>query len=52
METSGYENRAYENIYMLAAVYKEQVILKQEFTFYNEAASRDSYSPLSFFILE
>ena len=41
METSGYENRAYENIYMLAAVYKEQVILKQEFTFYNEAASRD-----------
>lgn len=41
METSGYENRAYENIYTLAAVYKEQVILKQEFTFYNEAASRD-----------
>ena len=41
METSGYENRAYENIYLLAAVYKEQVILKQEFTFYNEAASRD-----------
>ena len=41
METSGYENRAYENVYMLAAVYKEQVILKQEFTFYNEAASRD-----------
>jgi hypothetical protein len=41
IETSGYENRAYENIYMLAAVYKEQVILKQEFTFYNEAASRD-----------
>lgn len=41
METSGYENRAYENIYMLAAVYKEQVILKQEFTFYNEAASRN-----------
>ena len=41
METSGYENRAYENIYKLAAVYKEQVILKQEFTFYNEAASRD-----------
>lgn len=41
METSGYENRAYENIYLLAAVYKEQVILKQELTFYNEAASRD-----------
>ena len=41
METSGYENRAYENIYMLAAVYKEQVILKQEFIFYNEATSRD-----------
>lgn len=40
METTGYENRAYENVYMLAAVYKEQVILKQEFTFYNEAASR------------
>lgn len=41
METSGYENRAYENIYLLAAVYKEQVILKQEFTLYNEAASRN-----------
>ena len=40
METTGYENRAYENVYMLAAVYKEQVILKQEFTFYNKAASR------------
>ena len=39
--TTGYENRAYENIYMLAAVYKEQVILKEEFTFYNEAASRN-----------
>lgn len=41
MRTSGYENRAYENIYMLAAVYKESVILKQEFIFYNEATSRD-----------
>ena len=41
METSGYENRAYENVYLLAAVYKEQVVLKQEFTFYNEAASRN-----------
>ena len=39
--TTGYENRAYENKYLVAAVYKEQVILKQEFTFYNEAARRD-----------
>ena len=40
METTGYENRAYENIYEIVAVYKEQIILKQEFTLYNEAASR------------
>ena len=39
--TTGYENRAFENIYLLAAVYKEQVILKEEFVFYNEAASRN-----------
>lgn len=41
MTTTGYENRAYENIYKLAAVYKESVILKQEFTLYNQAASRE-----------
>lgn len=41
LNTTGYENRAYENTYLLAAVYKEQVILKEEFTFYNEAASRN-----------
>ena len=41
MQTTGYDNRAFENIYLLAAVYKEQVILKEEFIFYNEAASRD-----------
>ena len=40
METTGYENRAYENVYMCSAVYKEQVVLKEEFTLYNEAASR------------
>lgn len=41
LTTTGYENRAYENIYLLAAVYKEQVILKEQFVFYNEAASRN-----------
>lgn len=41
MTTTGYENRAYENVYMLAAVYKESVILKQEFTLYNQAATRN-----------
>ena len=41
LATSGSENRAYENRYLIAAVYKEQVILKEEFTLYNEAASRD-----------
>ena len=41
MQTTGYENRAYENVYQLVAVYKEQVVLKQEFTLYNEAASRN-----------
>lgn len=37
------ENRAYENVYLLVAVYKESVILKQTFTLYNEAARRDIY---------
>lgn len=35
------ENRAYENTYMAVAVYKEQVILKDEFILYNEASRRD-----------
>lgn len=35
------ENRAYENKYLVVAVYKESVILKQEFTLFNEAARRD-----------
>lgn len=41
MQTTGAENRAYENIYTVSAVYKEQVILKQEFILYNDAAKRD-----------
>lgn len=41
LTTTGAENRAYENVYMVVAVYKESVILKQTFTFYNEAARRD-----------
>lgn len=41
MTTTGSENRAYENIYTISAVYKEQVILKQEFVLYNDAAKRD-----------
>lgn len=39
--SNGSENRAYENIYMAVAVYKEQIILKDEFILYNEAAKRD-----------
>lgn len=35
------ENRAYENKYMLVAVYKESVVLKEQFTLYNNAAKRD-----------
>lgn len=35
------ENRAYENIYLVVAVYKESVVLKQQFTIYNESARRD-----------
>lgn len=39
--TSGAENRAYENKYMCVAVYKENLILKDYFTLYNEACKRD-----------
>lgn len=39
--TTGADNRAYENQYMVAAVYKQEVILKDYFSFYNEAAKRD-----------
>lgn len=37
----GDENRAYENKYMIVAVYKESMILKEKFTIYNKAAKRD-----------
>lgn len=37
----GNENRAYENKYLCVAVYKEEVILKEKFVIYNEAAKRD-----------
>ncbi len=37
----GNENRAYENKYMCVAVYKEQVVLKDYFVFYNESCKRD-----------
>lgn len=39
--TAGAENRAYENKYMCVCVYKEQMVLKDYFTLYNEAAKRD-----------
>ena len=41
LTTYGNENRAYENKYMVVAVYKETMILKDTFTLYNEAAARD-----------
>ena len=37
----GNENMAYENKYLCTAVYKEQVVLKEYFTVYNEAVKRD-----------
>lgn len=37
----GVDNKAYENRYMCCAVYKEQVVLKDYFTFYNESCKRD-----------
>lgn len=37
----GIDNKAYENRYMCCAVYKEQVVLKDYFTFYNESCKRD-----------
>lgn len=40
IELFGNENRAYENKYLCVAVYKEQVILKEYFTIYNESAKR------------
>lgn len=39
--TTGAENRAYENKYMCVCVYKEQMVLKDYFTLYNEAAKRN-----------
>nr|DAT78154.1 MAG TPA: hypothetical protein [Caudoviricetes sp.] len=39
--TTGAENRAYENKYMCVCVYKEQMVLKDYFVLYNEAAKRD-----------
>ena len=41
LTTYGNENRAYENKYMVVAVYKETMILKDTFILYNEAAARD-----------
>lgn len=41
LTTYGNENRAYENKYLCVAVYKEEVILKEYFTLYNEAARRN-----------
>ena len=39
--TTGAENRAYENKYMCVCVYKEQMVLKETFVLYNEAAKRN-----------
>lgn len=41
LETSGAENKAYENKYLVVGVYKQTVVLKQEFSLYNEANLRD-----------
>ena len=41
IELTGSENKAYENIYKVVAVYKETVVLTQEFTLYNESCKRD-----------
>lgn len=41
MRIKGNENRAYINRYRCAAVYKSNVILKDEFIIYNEASKRD-----------
>lgn len=38
--TTGSENRAYENKYLCVCVYKEKVVLKEEFMVYNESAKR------------
>lgn len=35
------ENKAYKNEYLLVAVYKDSVVLKDKFTIYNEACKRD-----------
>lgn len=39
--TYGDENKAYENKYLCVAVYKETMILKEEFTIYNDSVKRD-----------
>lgn len=39
--TTGAENHAYENKYMCVCVYKEQMVLKDYFVLYNEAAKRN-----------
>lgn len=41
LTTSGYENKAYDNQYLVVGVYKQSVVLKQEFSLYNEANARD-----------
>lgn len=39
--TTGYDNRAYENKYLAVGVYKDETVMKQEFSFFNDAAKRD-----------
>ena len=39
--TYGDENKGYENKYLCVAVYKETVILKEEFIIYNDSVKRD-----------
>lgn len=41
LSLSGKDNRSYENRYLCVAVYKQTMILKEEFVIYNEAAKRD-----------
>lgn len=39
--TTGAENKAYENKYKVVCVYKEELVLKDTFTIFNDAAKRD-----------
>lgn len=39
--TTGYDNRAYENEYLVVGVYKSETVMKQKFSLFNDAAKRN-----------